>query len=383
MSYRADFANLFCNNINRMQLKFVKEPFRNVFALHTLLKCRVLAVRTLLVSHRLNWCLFQISENILSPGLDVFSWLPCFYPIWARSYNASVLMRSQNRAGDCKQRVKYAAFWQLWRPAASAECGSTALYKIDSSVTTSAPPITAVFRLASLGEAHPPSPPRWHHRCNMEQDQELNPDTDDLPLRANTSHILVRHYVLDLTVHFERRVIAGSAVLFLEPGPAASGVGPPRASPVLASPPGAAHAETLQASPGWQTTSDGDFTLMLDCCDLSVSKVEEVDLPAALVHDLIATPSSRWRQKFEAFADSSRAPAPPGGASLEFFRDRWSLQVRKKGIASSVWFPRAIRICYETQPVGGSVRWTTDQDNRLVQRTRDSHCFCYGRGIRT
>ncbi|XP_075905585.1 aminopeptidase O isoform X4 [Nelusetta ayraudi] len=247
---------------------------------------------------------------------------------------------------------------------------------------------------ASTSEAHP-----FLHSdvtfVNMEANQHLNPDTDDLPLRANASHILVRHYVLNLTVHFERKVMGGSAVLFLEPCPAAAtqaeSVAGLQASSVLAD------TERRQSSPSWQTTGDGDFTLVLDCCDLNVSKVEEVDvasasstfghlaedspgplagssvdLQAALVHKLISVPSGRWRQKFNLFSVCSRAPAFQGGASLEFFRDRWSLQVRKKGVASPQQFPRAVRICYETEPAGGSVRWTKDQDNRLCVYTAGS-----------
>lgn len=229
----------------------------------------------------------------------------------------------------------------------------------------------------------------------MEPDQDLNPDKDDLPLRANTNHILVRHYVLNLTVHFERKVISGSVVLFLEPCPGvaakAEDVDGLQASSVVVS-----HATTeterCHSSPSLQTTSDGDFTLVLDCCDLDVSKVEELDvtsvsstfrdlakgstemsvgscldLQAAFIHNLISMPSSQWKQKCQLFLDSSRAPGAKDGTSLEFYRDRWSLQVRKKGVTSPEEFPRAVRICYETKPRGGSVRWTKDQDNRLVQ----------------
>ena len=49
----------------------------------------------------------------------------------------------------------------------------------------------------------------------MEPDGDL--ETDDLPLRANTNQIRVRHYVLDLTVQLHNQVIAGTIVLFLEP----------------------------------------------------------------------------------------------------------------------------------------------------------------------
>ncbi len=266
----------------------------------------------------------------------------------------------------------------------------------------------------------------------MEPDRDLNPDTDDLPLRANTSHILVRHYVLDLTVHFDRKVISGSVVLFLDPcfgegtniAPGAGeeaggsqdgsvcrlqgvdtmedvakglvksttrmeekfGAGERDALHQMGSQP-AASSEHIQSSHLWETTSDSDFTLVLDCCDLDVSKVEEVDvtsvsavsnllpeatsessvnLQAAFIQNILSMPSSQWRQKHKLFSLCSHALGAQDGSSLHFCRDRWSLQVRKKGIASPQEFPRALRICYETRPTGGSVRWTKDQDNRFV-----------------
>ncbi|XP_041793134.1 aminopeptidase O isoform X2 [Chelmon rostratus] len=260
----------------------------------------------------------------------------------------------------------------------------------------------------------------------MEPDGDLNPDTDDLPLRANTNHILVRHYALDLTVHFDRKVISGSAVLFLEPcfglgtkakddiGPGI-GVGAGTVEPVekmfgpkerdgdefqALSGVGsqtATRTETVQSSHLWETTSDDDFTLVLDCCDLNVSKVEEVDvtsvsamsslLPgdasersgdlsvnpqATFIQTLISSPSSQWRQRNQLFSLCSRSPGAQDGSSLHFHRDRWSLQVRKKGVASPQEFPHALRICYETKPTGGSVRWTKDQDNRVCVYTAGS-----------
>lgn len=297
----------------------------------------------------------------------------------------------------------------------------------------------------------------------MEQDRDLNPDTDDLPLCANTNHILVRHYVLDLTVHFDRKVISGSVVLFLQPcsgvmtrpqdgfefglregegtqeaeksqdaslcsfqevntiknlatdldwtrvGTAAVDLeGPPMKNreglvnattmmeTISAALPGIGkqvqtEAENIQSSHWCGNTSDSDFTLVLDCCDLAVSKVEEVDVTslsamssylaeissertgdssvspqAALTQKVISMPSSQWRQQHQLFSQCSRAPGVQDGSSLDFYTDRWSLQVRKRGISSPQEFPRVLRICYETRPTGGSVRWTKDQDNRLV-----------------
>lgn len=274
---------------------------------------------------------------------------------------------------------------------------------------------------------------------------DINPDTNDLPLRANTNHILVRHYVLDLTVHFDRKIISGSAVLFLEPclvvgtkveddtGPGAGkkdgtveagesqdgfvsrnqdvdtqegGIKELENTTTKMEKFGAiekdrnesavglqtaAEAKNIQSSHLWETTSDRDFTLVLDCCDLDVSKVEELDItlvsamPSLLpevacessgvssvekqtvfIQKLVSMPSNQWRQKHQLFSQCSCAPATQDGTSLHFHRDRWSLQVRKKGVTSSQHFPRAVRICYETRPTGGSVRWTKDQDNRFV-----------------
>ena len=38
----------------------------------------------------------------------------------------------------------------------------------------------------------------------------------DLPLMANTANVRVRHYVLNLSVSFEKKTLSGSVTLFLE-----------------------------------------------------------------------------------------------------------------------------------------------------------------------
>lgn len=260
----------------------------------------------------------------------------------------------------------------------------------------------------------------------MEPDSDLHPDTDDLPLRANTNHILVKHYVLNLTVHIDRKVISGSVVLFLKPCPAGGINAEDNVEIVAPVQVGGCGSEcmlqdvhpiqeskrnywkmaskentmdkshvssgaTLQSSPGWEDTSDEDFTLVLDCCDIHVVKVEEVDVSSlsfmsdlqsdhtsetsavsagnlkssAFAQKVISMPSSQWKQKHQLFLLSTHAPGVQDGSSLHFYRDQWSLQVRKMGISSPLEFPCALRICYETKPSGRSVRWTKDQDNRL------------------
>lgn len=229
----------------------------------------------------------------------------------------------------------------------------------------------------------------------MDPEGDLNPDTDDLPLRANTNHILVRHYVVDLSVHFNKKVIIGSIVLFLEPCSAGEAkteddIEPEandgeRQEPNKESTKSGSH---TQGSDLFQTTNPEDFTLVLDCCDLQVSKVEEVDTDsvsttlgfppkvaseeisawsqADFIQHLFSMPSAHWKEKYRLFSLCSRSPAAQNGSSLHFHTDGWSLQVKKTGVTSSQDFPRIIRVYYMTKPSGGSVRWTKNQDNRFA-----------------
>ncbi|TRY86513.1 hypothetical protein DNTS_010136 [Danionella cerebrum] len=246
-------------------------------------------------------------------------------------------------------------------------------------------------------------------------DQDLDPNKDDLPLRANTNHMLVRHYVLDLDVYFERKVIAGSIVLFLEPALGSLKQGEPDCAsntpvinrspvsskhdasphttpepnkPILPEEPSSLTAECDVENCFWSPQSK-EFTLVLDCCDLIVSNVEELDLclneldedhqyvnvdhqSCALVQRLISMPSSRWRTQHKLYLECSHSPAVKNAQALQFYTDLWSLQIRKKGVCTPQEFPCALRIQYETKPSGGSVRWTTDQDGRCCVYTMGS-----------
>ncbi|XP_064147214.1 aminopeptidase O isoform X8 [Loxodonta africana] len=267
-------------------------------------------------------------------------------------------------------------------------------------------------------------------------DIKLDPSRDDLPLMANTSHILVKHYVLDLDVDFEHHVIEGTIVLFFEPGDklkkqsSSSEVTCPSESnevhefrmleschtPVTntgtfsskvgynditicgkrerdTSVEDDNHDNREQASgiPSskccFDTGNHGseNFLLVLDCCDLSVLKVEEVDVAAVpgiekftrspqlmvvseelrnqIVHELAALPADRWREQLDYYAHCSQAP---GCGELLFATDTWSLQIRKAGARTATDFPRAIRIWYRTTPEGRSVTWTSDQSGRYA-----------------
>ncbi|XP_041089433.1 aminopeptidase O isoform X2 [Polyodon spathula] len=227
-----------------------------------------------------------------------------------------------------------------------------------------------------------------------DMDPNLDPSKDDLPLRANTNHMLVRHYVLDLAVHFQRKVISGNIVLFFESrkdghkfcNPVGNESCVQRVScfPVTSiySPPSDTNNAGALGSDGKDTdkncnhgnmetpsrifnskkdcgdtaeSRNEDFVLVLDCCDLSVLKVEEVD--AAVVpgiweldgqctedglskelsnrqqrqtlHRLENLPSRSWQEQHDLFLQCSRVP---GCGELPFEMDSWSLQIRKPGI---------------------------------------------------
>ncbi|KAJ8262869.1 hypothetical protein COCON_G00153260 [Conger conger] len=259
---------------------------------------------------------------------------------------------------------------------------------------------------------------------NLDPEQDLDPSRDDLPLKANTNHMLVKHYVLDLTVHFDREVISGSIVLFLRAGEgvghecgARSGPNPSPSSSTDHTPGtehstshstdgtkvgvggGCCHGDSQtstassegviagQKEASWE--DDGDFILVLDCCDLTVQKVEEVDVASvpglgalfsdgvgghsgALVRELTSMPSTHWRRQQDLYSRCARASTPPGGGALQFHTERWSLQIRKRGVQMPHGFPLAVRIWYQTKPEGTSVRWTKDQSGRLCVYTQGS-----------
>uniref|UniRef100_A0A4X2KQY2 Aminopeptidase O (putative) n=1 Tax=Vombatus ursinus TaxID=29139 RepID=A0A4X2KQY2_VOMUR len=270
----------------------------------------------------------------------------------------------------------------------------------------------------------------------------LDPSRDDLPLMANTNHILVKHYELDLDVDFESHIIEGAIIIFLEPGSGCkklSGVdgesGQSESSEsgkVETSEPCHIPVTNLGAfsckmrskdfadcGKNEKDTSDRsgnhssreqtygisssknccdpgnhgseDFLLILDCCDLSVLKVEEVDAAAVpgierftrsaklsndckkirnqIVRELVTLPADHWREQLYYYACCSQAP---GCGELLFTSSPWSLQIRKMGVKTATDFPHIIRIWYKTKPEGRSVTWTADQNGRPCVYTMGS-----------
>ncbi|XP_061482510.1 aminopeptidase O isoform X2 [Rhineura floridana] len=267
---------------------------------------------------------------------------------------------------------------------------------------------------------------------------ELDITKDDLPLMANTSHMLVRHYVLDLDVDFKNHVMGGTIVLFFDTdsrcrsgdseqvekacyswsdgtsyirAPEACYIPVPNTSACSTksgcndfavcgkgendtSDKNGSHGNREQAS-GFSSSKNccdieihgsEDFLLVLDCCDLSVLKVEEVDVAVVpgiekftssaglmdtsknpgvlrnqIVHELVTLPADHWREQLHYYRHCSQAPAC---GELLFVTGTWSLEIRKAGVQLPKDFPHAIRIWYKTKPEGRSLSWTTDQCDR-------------------
>ncbi|XP_010220157.1 PREDICTED: aminopeptidase O [Tinamus guttatus] len=276
-------------------------------------------------------------------------------------------------------------------------------------------------------------------------EKQLDPWKDDLPLMANTSHILVKHYTLDLDVDVKSQSIEGTIVFFFETGSryrngrsteeggccsrfdetCKTGASEPGHIPVTSLSAGSSNAEDsdfVVSGKGGKDTSDKngnhsngeqasgipasknrcdtedpgstDFVLVLDCCDLSVLKVEEVDVAAVagtekftrsaklsdasaelgdlrnqIVHGLVTLPADRWEEQLCYYKRCSQAP---GCGQLPFTTGPWSLEIRKSGIRAPRDFPHVIRIRYKTKPEGRSVTWTTDQSGRPCVYTMGS-----------
>uniref|UniRef100_A0A672RTC1 Aminopeptidase O (putative) n=1 Tax=Sinocyclocheilus grahami TaxID=75366 RepID=A0A672RTC1_SINGR len=179
------------------------------------------------------------------------------------------------------------------------------------------------------------------------RDLDLDPNKDDLSLQANTNHMLVRHYALDLSVHFQRKVIGGSIVLFLD-------------SPITPEPNKVIPPEEPSCLSGGNYVSNvlwGD---------------ESEEFTLVLVQRLVSMPSVCWRLQHEIYVQCSLSPCAHNAQPLRFHTDRWRLQIRKEGACSPHDFPCAVRIWYETKPTGSSVRWTKDQDGRCCVYTMGS-----------
>lgn len=248
----------------------------------------------------------------------------------------------------------------------------------------------------------------------------MTQNDNDMPLVANITDIVVRHYILNLTCDFESKIFTGNIVLFLEPvksddkpcgtagkqkcncyGNLSNGM---QLSGRINSVKGNSKdtlktgrqtynslcdtlfncagneldlvklitnrdflyitketKENNEREKNWHikkinsTKSEksfqkrDEFTCILDCCQLNVKSVEEVDIDI---------------DKFMLERFSPEIPKFSSKCALNFLVDKWSLEIWKEGVYCQFCFPKFVRIHYETIPEGSSLMWVKDQDGR-------------------
>ncbi|XP_065834926.1 aminopeptidase O-like isoform X2 [Oscarella lobularis] len=147
--------------------------------------------------------------------------------------------------------------------------------------------------------------------------------TNDLPLSANVREVLVRHFILDLSIDFSTHVIGGTIVLFVE--------GEERLSSVH---------------------------LCLDACDLVIERVEEIDP--------LLTPqqsSLSFEDQSECFGyEKCCEIIKLNGSPLRYETTDWKMNIFAP--ENRTKFPRCVKIVYHTKPTGKSLAWANDVNGR-------------------
>lgn len=165
--------------------------------------------------------------------------------------------------------------------------------------------------------------------------------SNDLPLMANVDEVLVTHYVLNLSVNFNEKVMSGDITLFLKPAT--------------------------------ELVVQRQFQLCLDCSLVDIESVEEIDLKDDFSVRQYGTtrndsttccsypPDVFQVDKFK------KVPVALPYTLLPYAVHNWCVRIWKPYMLGRTW-PRCVRIKYCTRPEGKSLAWTTDQDNRYVER---------------
>ena len=200
---------------------------------------------------------------------------------------------------------------------------------------------------------------------------------NDLPLLSNTTDILVRHFLLDLTCHMDARMLQGSVTLFLDPasvhgqsqrvfsiqeyhlkgqesdstsrGDTLLGIRDNSTSTIRCE----------DDKPDLDKLHDGAFTLVLDCCDLDVHSVECVPVSDVIIRTLT---SGLTVDTQDLYSDVRQLK----GTRMNYTTEKWCVKVSAENAGHPWEFPRVIRIHYSTKPDGDSLRWAVDQDNRYM-----------------
>ena len=176
----------------------------------------------------------------------------------------------------------------------------------------------------------------------IEKSLDTNWDkSDDLPLMANVDEVLVHHYILDLSVKFNEKILKGNIVLFLEPRN--------------------------------EEVTKKQFQMTLDSSLVNIESVSEVALPDdykvtfcghqqnSLLTEDISSSGEQIGFLGDILGDKSHTPLPFKGLPYSVYG--WCVKIWKPDATGKAW-PRCVWIKYHTSPEGTSLTWATDQDGK-------------------
>ena len=159
--------------------------------------------------------------------------------------------------------------------------------------------------------------------------------SNDLPLMANVDEVLVTHYILDLRVEFNEKIMKGSIVVFLEP----------------------CNDEVRKKQ----------FQMTLDSTLVNIESVSEVIIPGDFkVRPFTDQGASLSWQRCTGFLENflgNKAQNPLPYKGLNYSVYGWCVRIWKPGAKEQSW-PKCVWIRYHTSPEGKSLTWATDQDGR-------------------
>ena len=158
----------------------------------------------------------------------------------------------------------------------------------------------------------------------------------DLPLMANVDEVLVKHYILDLSVKFSEKIMQGSIVLFLKPRN--------------------------------EEVTKRQFQMTLDSTLVNIESMSEVVLPEDFKLTFFGQEENSASTSVvlngflgDILGDNSQNPLPFKG--LRYSVHGWFVRIWKPDATGKAW-PRCIWIKYHTSPEGKSLTWATDQDGK-------------------
>ena len=163
----------------------------------------------------------------------------------------------------------------------------------------------------------------------------------DLPLSSNVDQVSIYHYVLNMEVDFNRRTMDAWLIVM------------------------------LKVTDDFKALNVPLQSISLDCKDLKIESIWEIhDYPIEVVDHLCSSlPTDQYRQVTkEQFYKLYRLPHDTKLKTvLSYDTNKWSLNIKPSsldGYGRHEWQSRCICIKYQTDPNGGSLTWTPDQNQK-------------------